>query len=243
MKRFLTALSFLTTIPSPYHNSSGIEELGKAAAWFPAVGALIGGLVALIYMGLARFLPLPVDTVLSVCAWVYLTGGLHLDGLADSFDGLLNSSSSERRLEIMKDPRLGTFGALGLMLTVILKISVLTAMPVNFTWLAIPLAASTARLLLLWAARQPMARPDGLGAAFKPELTWIGTLGSVVFPLGLAVLSGWRGFAALVLGCICAAGIIRWARIRLGGLTGDIFGLMVESVEVVTLLVFVVHLK
>jgi adenosylcobinamide-GDP ribazoletransferase len=241
MKRFLTALGFLTTIPSPYHDPSGIEELGKAAAWFSVVGALLGAWIALIYVILARYLPLPVSAALSVGAWVYLTGGLHLDGLADSFDGLLNSSSSERRLEIMKDPRLGTFGAVGLILTMVLKIGILTALPINFTWLAIPLAASMARLLLIWAARQPMARPDGLGAAFKPELNWMGMLVSVVLPLGLAVLSGWRGFAALVLGGVCAAGIIRSARIRLGGLTGDVFGLMVETVEVVTLLVFVFH--
>jgi adenosylcobinamide-GDP ribazoletransferase len=241
MKRFLTALSFLTTIPSPYHDPSRIEELGKAAAWFPLVGALIGALVALIYMGLTRLFPLPVSAVLGVAAWACLTGGLHLDGLADSFDGLLNSSSSEHRLEIMKDPRLGAFGAVGLMLTMILKINILIALPFNFALLALPLAATTARWLLLWAARQPMARPDGLGAAFKPELTWTGMLMSAVLPLGLAVLSGWRGLAALALGCVCAAGIFRWAHMRLGGLTGDVFGLMVETVEVVTLLVFVVH--
>ena len=242
MKRFFTALGFLTTIPSPYHGPSGIEELGKAAVWFPLVGALIGELVALIYLGLARFFPITVSAVVSVGAWVYLTGGLHLDGLADSFDGLLNSSSSERRLEIMKDPRLGTFGALGLILVVIFKISVLTALPVYFTLLAMPLAASTARWLLLWAARQSTARPGGLGAAFKPELSWIEILISAVIPLGLAVLCGWRGLAALFIGCVCAAGIIRLARIRLGGLTGDVFGLIVESVEAVILLVLVAHI-
>ena len=242
MKRFFTALGFLTTIPSPYHDPSGIEELGIAAVWFPLVGALIGELVALIYLGLARFFPITVSAVVSVGAWVYLTGGLHLDGLADSFDGLLNSSSSERRLEIMKDPRLGTFGALGLILVIIFKITVLTALPIYFTLLAIPLASSTARWLLLWAARQPSARPGGLGAAFQPELGWMGWIVSAVIPLGLAVLCGWRGLAAVVIGSVCAAAIIRLARIRLGGLTGDVFGLIVESVEVVILLVFVAHL-
>ena len=242
MKRFFTALGFLTTIPSPYHDPSGIEELGKAAVWFPLVGALIGELVALIYLGLSRFFPITVSAVVSVAAWVYLTGGLHLDGLADSLDGLLNSSSPERRLEIMKDPRLGAFGALGLILVIIFKISILTALPVYFTLVAIPLAASTARGLLLWGARQPMARPGGLGAAFRPELGWMGWMISAVVPLGLAVLCGWRGLAALIIGCVCAAAIIRLARIRLGGLTGDVFGLIVESVEAVILLAFVAHI-
>jgi adenosylcobinamide-GDP ribazoletransferase len=242
MKRFFTALGFLTTIPSPYQNLSGMEELGKAAGWFPLVGAVIGELVALIYLGLARFFPETVRAVMSVGAWVYLTGGLHLDGLADSFDGLLNSSSSERRLEIMKDPRLGAFGALGLILVIIFKINVLTALPVYFTLLAIPLAASTARWLLLFAARQPTARPGGLGAAFRPELGWLGWIISAVVPLGLAVLCGWRGIAALFIGSVCTAAIIRLARIRLGGLTGDVFGLIVESVEAVILLVLVAHI-
>ncbi len=242
MKRFFTALGFLTTIPSPYHDPSGIEELGKAAVWFPLVGALIGELVALIYLGLSRFFPITVSAVVSVAAWVYLTGGLHLDGLADSLDGLLNSSSPERRLEIMKDPRLGAFGALGLILVIIFKISILTALPVYFTLVAIPLAASTARGLLLWGARQPMARPGGLGAAFRPELGWMGWMISAVVPLGLGVLCGWRGLAALIIGCVCAAAIIRLARIRLGGLTGDVFGLIVESVEAVILLAFVAHI-
>ena len=142
----------------------------------------------------------------------------------------------------MKDPRLGTFGALGLILVVIFKISVLIAMPTYFVLLALPLAASTARWLLLWAARQPTARPGGLGAAFRPELGWMGWIISAVVPLGLAVLCGWRGFAALVIGCFCATGIIRLARIRLGGLTGDVFGLIVESVEAVILLVVVAHI-
>ena len=242
MKSFFTALGFLTSIPSPVRGPSGMEDLGKAAVWFPLIGALIGSLVALIYVGLAMFLPVPVCAVLSVGVWIYLTGGLHLDGLSDSFDGLFNSSSPERRLEIMKDPHLGVFGAVGLILMILLKISALTALSVTSIWLAVPLAASAARVLLLWAARQPMARSDGLGASFKPELNALGMLLSVVLPLGLALLSGWRGLAALVLGSLCAAVIFRWARVRLGGLTGDVFGLMVETVEVVILLVFVVHL-
>ena len=241
MKRFFTALSFLTTVPSPTHDTPQINDLGKSAPWFPLIGVLLGISIALIQAGLAKILPLPVSAVLSTGAWVLLTGGLHLDGLADSFDGLFNASSPGRRLEIMKDPRLGTFGGLGLILMVVLKISLLAALPINSIWLAIPLAASTARWLLIWAARQPNARPDGMGAAFKPELTWMGMLLSSLIPLGLAVISGWRGIAALILGCMCAAGIFRWARVRLGGLTGDVFGLLVETVEAVTLLVFVVH--
>jgi adenosylcobinamide-GDP ribazoletransferase len=241
MKRFLTALGFLTTIPGPFHASLGIEDLGRAAVWFPLVGTLLGGLVALIQIGLSRLFSLQVSAVLSVAAWVYLTGGLHLDGLADSYDGLLNSSTPERRLEIMKDPRLGTFGAVGLILTIALKISALTVLAINFNWLVIPLAASTARWLLLWSAYQPAARPGGVGAVFKQGIKRLDIVLAAIIPLGLMILCGWRGLVSLLLGCLTAVGIYRIARVRLGGITGDILGFMVETVEAVILLVFVAH--
>jgi adenosylcobinamide-GDP ribazoletransferase len=241
MKRFLTALGFLTSIPGPFHASLGIEDLGTAAVWFPLIGALLGGLVALIQLGLSRLFSLQVSAVLSVVAWVYLTGGLHLDGLADSYDGLLNPSTPERRLEIMKDPRLGTFGAVGLILTIALKISALTVLPINFNWLVIPLAASIARWLLLWSAYQPAARPGGVGAVFKQGIKRLDIVLAAILPLGLMILCGWRGLVALLLGCLTAVGIYRLARVRLGGITGDILGFMVETVEAVILLVFVAH--
>jgi adenosylcobinamide-GDP ribazoletransferase len=242
MKRLFTALGFLTTIPGLPHASFGIEELGKAAFWFPLVGTLIGAVMALIQMVLVRFFSLQISAILSVAAWVFLTGGLHLDGLADSYDGLINSSGPERRLEIMKDPRLGTFGAVGLILTIALKISALAVLPINISWLVIPLAASTARWLLLWSAYQPAARPGGIGAVFKHGIERLDVFIAAIIPLGLMFLAGWRGVAAFLLGCLSALGIFRLARIRLGGVTGDILGFMVETVEVVILLVFVAHI-
>jgi adenosylcobinamide-GDP ribazoletransferase len=243
MKRFLAALGFLTTIPGPTRAAQGIEELGKAAVWFPLVGALIGGLTALIQIGLSRIFPYQISAILSVGAWVFLTGGLHLDGLADSFDGLLNSSTSERRLEIMKDPRLGTFGAVGLILTIAIKISALSALPVNSSWLVLPLAASTARWLILWSAYQPAARPGGIGAVFKEGIKAPDIFIAAIVPLILTILCGWRGLVALLVGGACALGIFRLARIRLGGVTGDILGFMVETVEAAILLVFAAHVQ
>lgn len=240
MKRFLTAVGFLTTIPIPSRASLGIEELGRAAVWFPLIGALLGGLVALIQLSLVRIFPVSVSAVLSVAAWVYLTGGLHLDGLADSYDGLTHSSSAERRLEIMKDPRLGTLGVVGLILTLILKVSALAAMPANCIWLALPLAASAARWLLLWSADQPAARPDGVGALFKQSVTSWDVVLAAIIPVGLAVLCGWQGLASLAVGCLCALGIFKLARVRLGGVTGDVLGFMLETVEAGIMLVFLV---
>jgi adenosylcobinamide-GDP ribazoletransferase len=241
MKRFLTALGFLTTIPVPSDASLNLEDLGRAAVWFPLVGALIGALVALIRIGLDGLFSLQISAVLSVAAWILLTGGLHLDGLADSYDGLLNSSTPERRLEIMKDPRLGTFGAVGLILTIALKIGALSALPISLDGLVVPLAASTARWLLLWSAYQPAAQSGGIGAAFKRGIQGLDMLKAAIIPMVLMILCGWRGMVALLLGCLTALGIYRLARVRLGGVTGDVFGFMVETVEAVILLIFVAH--
>lgn len=141
----------------------------------------------------------------------------------------------------MKDPRLGTFGAVGLILTIVLKVSALSILDVPLIFLVIPLAASTARWLLLWSAFQPAAQPGGLGAAFKQGIQRLDIVKAAIIPLILMMLGGWRGLAAFLLGCLAALGIYRLARDRLGGVTGDILGLMVETVEVIMLLVFIVH--
>jgi len=242
MKRFWMALGFLTVIPVPAHGMLGVGELGIAAIWFSLIGVILGYLVALVQVSLLRLFPPLVSATLSVAAWVCMTGGLHLDGLADSYDGLLSSASSERRLDIMKDPRLGTFGVVGLIFTILLKI---VAMVYLSTWLTItvvPLAASLARWLLLWVARQPMARAEGMGVAFQKGIKPIPMIVSAVIPFGLAVLGGVRGAVALILGSLATFAIFHLARRRLGGLTGDILGLTVETVELVVLLVFVAQL-
>lgn len=138
----------------------------------------------------------------------------------------------------MKDPRLGTFGAVSLILTMLLKIAAVAALSSPLTWIALPLAASAARWLLLWAARQPTARPGGMGAIFQQGIKPSDLIVSAILPVLLVILGGGRGLAALVLGSLAALGIFSWARRRLGGVTGDILGLTVEIVEVGILLVF-----
>jgi adenosylcobinamide-GDP ribazoletransferase len=136
MKYFWTALAFLTIFPTPKKYSAGIENLGESAIWFPVVGLLIGGLTALAFSGFQLFLPTFLGSALTVWVWIVLTGGLHLDGLADCCDGMLNASSAERRLEIMKDPRIGTFGAIGLVFVILLKVAAVDALEINLAWIA-----------------------------------------------------------------------------------------------------------
>ena len=120
MKHLLIAFNLMTTLPLPASKDWQTGDSGRASVWYPFVGLVIGGLTWLTWMGTTRFFPPLVAGILTLVVWVTLTGGLHLDGLADCCDGLLASTTVERRLEIMKDPRLGTFGGIGLVLTLLL---------------------------------------------------------------------------------------------------------------------------
>jgi adenosylcobinamide-GDP ribazoletransferase len=167
-----------------------------------------------------------------------LTGGLHLDGLADCFDGLLVVAEPARRLEILRDSRLGAFGGIGLILFLLLKIGAVQSVLTAEQGLALVAAAAFARAMIGWVARQPAAREDGLGVVFggqiRPFFLIVGTL----LPNGLLAFMGWRGSLAIVLAVIAVVGITALARQRIGGVTGDVFGLTVEVVELAVLLAF-----
>ncbi len=233
------ALSFLTTLPvrAP---AAPPGSLGKAAPWFPVVGLMLGALLAAARWGLGFVFPPVLSGVMLVALWAALTGGLHLDGLADCGDGLLAAVSPERRLEIMRDPRLGTFGAISLFLFLLLKVFAIAALPSAgpVGYYALLLAPALARWLLLIVARQPSARAGGMGAAFGQGLTPAAIAVAAIVPVLLSVLGGWRWLAAVALGLIVAWVIIRVARARLGGVTGDVLGLTVELTELVVVLVF-----
>jgi len=233
------ALSFLTTLPvrAPAAPSG---SLGRAAPWFPVVGALMGGLLAAAWWGLGYVFPPVLAAVVVVALWAALTGGLHLDGLADCGDGMLAALPPERRLEIMKDPRLGTFGGISLFLFLLLKVFSVSALPqASLEGLgALLLAPALARWLLLIVARQPSARPGGMGAAFSQGLTPGLVAVAALLPALLAVLCGWRGLLAVLAALLVVFIVIRAARARLGGVTGDVLGLTVELTELAVLLVF-----
>jgi adenosylcobinamide-GDP ribazoletransferase len=258
MKQLKLALSFLTVIPVRITAALQPGDLGRSAAWFPLVGLLIGALLAFAFLGLVWPFPAPLAAVLVVALWAGLTGGLHLDGLADCCDGLLASVTPERRLEIMKDPRLGTFGGAGLILLLLVKAGAVAAiaqagLPPLPAWVPLavaPLAAAAlltaplllapvlGRWLILIVARQPMARPGGLGAEFALGLTRRAFLSAAALPLALSLAGGPRGILAAALAHLVALGVIRLARARLGGVTGDVLGLTVELSEAAVLLVF-----
>ncbi|MBE3143854.1 MAG: adenosylcobinamide-GDP ribazoletransferase [Planctomycetes bacterium] len=241
MKYFSLAVTFLTIIPVRLKETPLPGDLGKAAGWFPVIGAVIGGLVAAAYYGLSLVFPSLLAAALAASVWIGLTGGLHLDGLADCCDGMLNASSRERRLEIMKDPRLGTFGGVGLLLAILLKIICLYSLPTSMVWIAVPLAAVVGRWLLLPAGKQPLARPGGMGADFTSGLNKAAFIQAGLVVGILTALAGWRGLLVILVVYVVTWLVLCLAKARLGGVTGDVLGLVVELAELVTMIGFCVR--
>ena len=147
MRDFLNAFRLLTILPVP-GGELRAGDTGRAAGWFPAVGLCLGALPALVFVLLGPVAPPPLQAAMTLAVWIALTGGLHLDGLGDSFDGLGYAGSRERRLEIMRDPRIGAFGVTGLALILLLKYSSLLSIASGRAPAAILLGAGDAILIL-----------------------------------------------------------------------------------------------
>lgn len=242
---FLNAVGFLSVLPLRGKQPYQTGDLGRSALFFPLVGVLMGALTAGANYLFGLVFPSLINSALTLCFWIFISGGLHLDGVADCFDGMLNASAPERRLEIMKDSRLGTFGGLGLILLILLKFVCLLALPGARIRLLLPLAMGISRWLLLWAGKQPSVRPGGMGAEFagglKPSAFLIAGLTALVLTAAAVWQIGWTALAAVLAVHLLALLIFQSARRRLGGVTGDVFGLLVEFSELLILLIFVIR--
>jgi adenosylcobinamide-GDP ribazoletransferase len=242
MRNIRTAFGLLTTLPFGVPENWQPGDSGRAGIWFPLVGIVVGGLVWLVWQVLILYFPSLIVGVLTLTVWVLLTGGLHLDGLADCFDGLFVSGTRERRLEIMKDPHLGTFGGIGLFLILLIKAAALSLITVS-SGLCIVLAATISRWLILPAGLLSLARPGGMGADFALGLRRYAIFITAIFPLGMAVLLGLQGFLALLAALLAAAVVLGLAYTGIKGVTGDVFGMLVEVTEVTVLLIFTSGIK
>jgi adenosylcobinamide-GDP ribazoletransferase len=247
MRPFLAAVQFLTTLPLPGSHQVSDADWGRATAWYPAVGLLLGAILAGLDWGLRWLLPVNVAAALLLVAWVILTGALHLDGWVDCCDALLAPVSPQRRLEILRDVHAGAFGIVGAVLLLLTKYAALAALPGPIRLPALLLVPTLARWGMSSAVLlYPYARPGpGLGQKAK---TGSGNrqlaIASAIALLG-AALTWWAGLgpAAMALVALTAAVVLAaatWARSRIGGLTGDVYGAICELCELTGLLALVV---
>lgn len=245
------ALSLFTVIPVGTGGELGEADAARAVLWLPGVGLLLGVLGAGVLAGAGmsgggasgprRLL----GAALAIALLALLTGGLHLDGLADTADGLGSRRPAAAALDIMRRPDTGPMGAAALVLALLIQVTALAAVQrASGAGLALVLAAATSRVAVVLATGAPPARPGGFGALVAGRTSRAARVASVVL-LGCAVIAAgagfgglglaWRGLAAAAAGLL-AGGLVRLvATRRLGGMTGDVFGAIVEVSAAATL--------
>jgi adenosylcobinamide-GDP ribazoletransferase len=235
MQDFLNAITLLTILPvrlAPLPEGQAWNG-GRALAYYPLVGLLIGGVLLGASFLLSRVFPPLVTAALTLVVWAVITGGLHLDGFTDACDALFVPVSRERRLQILRDVHLGAFGAAGLVLLLLCKAAALTSLTSLWPLLLAPVLG---RWAIVYAATYPLARKEGMAALFHAGFTARQLVVATLITIVVALCAGVLGVLAFALAWAAAAGIARLAVNRLGGLTGDIYGSICESVEVVILL-------
>ena len=229
---FLTPLGGSSPSPSP-----------TTMAWFPVVGAAVGCAIGNVWRwSWGRLAPFPA-AVVAVTADCVVTGGLHLDGLADTADGLFAHAPARARLDIMAEPQIGTFAALALGLALLGRTAALSALRPSPTLLTALYCAS--RSVMVIASRAlPYARTEGLASAFLPTGTaeldrafQAAALGAAAALVLARATAGRSGAAAVLAGWAGAAGVFGLARRGLGGFTGDVLGAAGAVSETVALLV------
>jgi adenosylcobinamide-GDP ribazoletransferase len=233
------ALTFLTKLPWPWRGPADETALARSLFWFPWVGAILGLGFWVAWAGLQKILPVQAAAGMLLVLTVWVTGGLHLDGLADTADGLGGGHNPADALRIMKDSRVGAFGVISLILALVLKFSLFLSLPTKAGGMAVlllyPVISRWSMVLLAYLS--PYARAEGgLGQAMTLGVTPRVLTGASLSAGALALLI--LGAHGLVL--FGAAAALVWLgshyfQRRLGGITGDILGATNEVVEVLVL--------
>ena len=236
---FKTAVAFLTRLPMPHPQGPMPQNFVRAHRMFPVVGALIGAAIGLVCLALrATGLPDLAAAALALGAGMILTGALHEDGLADVADGFGGGRDTAAKLEIMRDSRLGTYGAVILLVSFAAKLSALAALPDAQVVYGMIAAHALARgVLPLMSLNLPYARKDGLAAnAGQPDATVAMVAIAIALIISLLVLSWANTFWAVLVTAWSALAMAWLARRQIGGQTGDVLGAAEQVAETAVLL-------
>jgi adenosylcobinamide-GDP ribazoletransferase len=246
VRELTSAIQFLTIVPVPSSRrlfamqDDASSHVITGSGYFSLVGFVIGLITCLIPFLFGSLLPSFVLAALAIIVLVILSGGLHLDGLIDTCDGVFGRLDRVSRLEIMRDSRVGSFGLLGAACILLLKFALLGSLSVNLFFPALLIAPAISRWCVVLAMRLfPSARSDGMGDEFRQSITTPYLVLSGIIALLVALIFGridgllmWLGASALAI--LLGA----WMTRTLGGLSGDVGGAIVEVTEVAALLLF-----
>jgi len=240
----LNATAFLTRLPVPSRAEAAAPDLGRAYRAFPLVGAVIGAMIACAELLLLRIgLPVIPAAALALGVGMLLTGALHEDGVADVADGFGGGRDKARKLEIMGDSRLGTFGALALVVMFVTKVGALAALPRGDVILDLVAVHALARApLAVIAARMSYARDEGLAvAAGRPDAKTAFAACVVAAVIVLICLPFGQAVKAMLVAAAAASGLAVLAQRQIGGQTGDVLGAAEQVGEVALLVLLSAH--
>lgn len=241
---FITGLQFLTRIPIVSLSEWSEESFGRSVKFFPIIGSIIGallfGFVYSVQHLWGSVVPIHVMAIGVIILEVFITGGLHCDGLMDTIDGVLSGRPREQMLEIMKDSRVGAFGAMAFSLLMLVKYSLIMdiqSMVLPLALLIMPIVGRMA--VVIGITLYPYARANGLGKVFYKcshhKTLYIAGLTTLL----LLVPLGKTAIVSAVVGIVMTLIFCQYVSEKLGGLTGDVYGAIIELTEIVALMVFV----
>ncbi len=241
LRIFFTAVQFFTRLPIPKWVGYEPDWVRASARYFPLIGIIVGGATAAVLLLTARVLPLPLAVLLSTSAGIWLTGAQHEDGFADVCDGFGGGHTPVKIIEIMRDPRIGAFGAIGIGLLLAVKIVALASLPAPMAVLALLLAHPLSRLaatILIW--RMNYAAPEGKASLAAQPMSLANFVVASVPVLLLLILvficdamTVHTAVASMIAMLISIAWLARKFQKHLGGYTGDCLGAVQQVSETV----------
>lgn len=237
MITLLAAFQFLTIFPAVIRRAFTSQELGRAVGYFPVVGLALGGVLYGLGSSLQLIFSSQIVSVIVLVAWLLVTRALHFDGFLDSCDGLFGGFTPERRLEIMRDSRVGAFGVAGGGLLLLAKYAAIISLPNLSGLLLAPVFGRWALSMAIFVF--PYAREKGMGRDMKDNVRWPQVvLATIITGLIAWFFAGWMGIIAYAIaGAVLFLGAAFILR-RIPGLTGDSYGALCELTELVVLLFF-----
>ena len=233
MKTLLIALQFLTIFPVRIKGMLKEKELAASLAYFPLAGLFIGVLSWLVFFCLSRFLSAPSAVMIALAVSVFSSGGMHLDGLADTADGFYAGKDKEHTLLIMRDSRIGAMGVIAIVLVLLLKFSLLTGLSLDAAGKALIMMHVYSRWSMVLACyRLDYARAEGKAGAFmryasKKELIAAGAVCLSVF----IAAGGMKGIAVFLSALVPVFGFMRLSQKKINGMSGDTLGALNEIAE------------
>ncbi len=245
LRPFFLALQFLTRIPVPRHDSIEDKDLGYSLVYYPVAGLVIGGLLAFIAIFFSSLLPSNILAAVLLVIWIIITGALHIDGLADTADAWVGGLGDPKKtLDIMKDPSCGPVGVTAVFSVLLLKYVALSQLSQSPSSLAISIllipVLARAFLILLFISI-PYVREAGLGSVIKRHFPRSIAQSVFLISMGFIILLvGLKGVILIFITMLVFLLLGYFVMQRLGGMTGDTAGAMVEIIEAIGLIVLAV---